>query len=88
MRYLIAYDIRDPCRLRRVHRHLTQYARAIQYSVYLYDGNETGFARCVAGLHERIDPCHDDVRIYGIGAPGQLLTAGRELNPEGVWLSG
>lgn len=88
MRYLIAYDISEPRRLQRVQRHMQQYARALQRSVFFYEGNEADFQRCLAGLRERIDPRHDDVRIYGIGALNQWLMAGRNLNPEGVWLSG
>jgi CRISPR/Cas system-associated endoribonuclease Cas2 len=57
MRYLIAYDISESRRLQRVQRHMQQYARPLQRSVFLYEGNEGspplstisfGIQRCLA----------------------------------------
>lgn len=87
MRCLIAYDISDPRRLQRVHRHLQQYARPMQRSVFLFEGKQTDFDRCLAGLEERINRRQDDVRIYAIATPAKLITAGRPLEPEGILLS-
>lgn len=36
-RYLLAYDIRDPRRLRRVHKVATAFGTALQYSVFVCD---------------------------------------------------
>jgi CRISPR-associated protein Cas2 len=87
MQCLIAYDISDSRRLQRVHRHLQQYARAIQRSVFLFEGEQADFDRCFAGIEQRINRHHDDVRVYAISTLSQLITAGRPLNPEGIWLS-
>ncbi len=87
MRCLIAYDICEPRRLQRVQRHLQQYARPLQRSVYLFEGNEADFSRCLTGLEQRIDAHHDDIRIYGIARMSQLQSIGAGLNPEGIWLS-
>lgn len=88
MRCLIAYDIADPRRLRRVQRHLAQHARPLQRSVYLFDGTDGLLARCVDGLQARIDPACDDVRLYALTQDARLLGAGRPLTPDGVWLAG
>ena len=44
MSFLVAYDIADPKRLRRVARLLERYALRCQKSVFLFDGDETGVA--------------------------------------------
>ena len=88
MRCLICYDITAPRRSQRVVRHMQQHARAVQLSIFLFEGNKAAFERCLDGLKKRIDPKKDDVRIYAIGSPTQLIMAGLPLEPEGVWLSG
>lgn len=86
MRCLIAYDIADRRRLQRVQRHMQQYGRALQRSVYLFEGHDAVLARCLDGLKQRIDPTCDDVRLYAISQTARLLSAGRPLSLEGVWL--
>ena len=39
-RYLVAYDIADPTRLRRVHETVKGFGYALQYSVFLCDMND------------------------------------------------
>jgi len=40
MRFLIAYDIGDPKRLRRIARLMERHAVRVQKSVFLFDGEE------------------------------------------------
>ncbi|MCG9059794.1 CRISPR-associated endonuclease Cas2 [Laribacter hongkongensis] len=87
MRCLIGYDIADARRLRRVQRHLSQYARPLQRSIYLLEGTEALLSCCQDGLQQRIDPTRDDVRLYSLTQDTRLLSAGRLFTPDGVWLS-
>ena len=59
--WLIAY-IADPLRLGRVHRFLKRHAIPVQYSVFVFQGNQTTLDRILAGIVERIDTEADDVR--------------------------
>lgn len=82
--WLIAYDIADPRRLRRVHRFLTSQAVPVQYSVFATRAApmKTGLIR--AGLAEIIDERDDDVRIYPVPEPADLTVFGRKALPEGL----
>lgn len=87
--YLIAYDIADPGRLRRVHRYLTQRAVAVQYSLFALDAGATTIAEVRDGLAERIDPGKDDVRLYALPAHPDIITLGQAASlPQGVVLTG
>jgi CRISPR-associated endonuclease Cas2 len=88
MRYLITYDIVDARRSQRVQRHLQQCARALQRSVYLFEGSAAQFTLCLSGIDARIDPHHDDVRLYAIANMASLRLEGRTTLPEGVCISG
>ncbi len=85
--YLIAYDIRDPRRLVRIHRYLRRHAVPVQYSVFV--GRLTGrhLARVTAGIEQIIDARRDDVRIYPLPARCERETLGPELFPKGVLIS-
>ena len=87
MRCLITYDIANSRRLQRVQRHRQQYARALQRSVYLFEGTNVALAHCIDGLKQCIDPERDDVRLYAISQAQRLLNAGHALTPEGIWLA-
>ncbi len=55
MRNLIAYDVTDSRRLRKVQRWIQQYAHPLQRSVWLFDGGEAGWKQCLEGLQQRLD---------------------------------
>jgi len=82
--WLIAYDIADPRRLQRVHRFLSTQAVPVQYSVFATRATpmKTGLIR--AGLAEIIDEREDDVRIYPVPEPAQLVVLGKKALPEGL----
>lgn len=82
--WLIAYDIADVRRLRRVHRFLTSQAVPVQYSVFATRAApmKTGLIR--AALAEIIDERDDDVRIYPVPEPADLTVFGRKALPEGL----
>jgi len=82
--WLIAYDIADPRRLRRVHRFLSTQAVPVQYSVFAtrLTPMKTGMMR--TGLAQIIDESDDDVRIYPVPEPADLAVFGRKALPEGL----
>lgn len=63
-RYLIAYDIKHPRRLRRVHAFLAKRATAVQYSVFVAMLTPTRRDALARGLVRRIERRVDDVRLY------------------------
>ena len=72
--YLIAYDVANPRRLARIHRHLTKVAHALQYSIFAADLDPGERDLLAARLRKLADPGEDDIRIYRV--PGQ---------PSGAW---
>ena len=85
--WLVAYDIRDPGRLRRVHRYMLGWGIALQYSVFAVELEPAGRAHMMTGLLGRIDPAQDDVRLYAIPSQGGAWTGAPAL-PDGVILTG
>lgn len=62
--YLIAYDIRDPKRLKRVHYFISKKASALQRSVFLIKANQTDIQSVTKALLERAATQEDDIRLY------------------------
>jgi CRISPR-associated protein Cas2 len=67
--WLIAYDIREPLRLRRVHRYLRQQAVPVPYSVFVARSSAARDQEIRAALGRIIDPKLDDIRIYHNARP-------------------
>lgn len=70
--HLIQYDIRDPKRLRRVHRLLKSQAVAVQNSVFAWFGHTLELRDLQAKLQECIKAGEDDVRGYELHHPLML----------------
>lgn len=75
--YLIAYDIREPRRLKRLHYRLRKKALAIQYSVFAIRATEREL-REIEQLIKGICETEDDVRIYATGSPRHYWTSERQ----------
>lgn len=86
--YLICYDICNPRRLGRVHRHLQQCAMALQYSVFLFTGDERQLARCLDKARALIDEKEDDLRAYPLPKRGLRARLGKSVLPAGIQWSG
>ena len=78
MTFLIAYDIRDPARLRRVHARIIRDGVRLHFSLYAADLGESAHASLLADLARLIDPACDDVRIYPVPDPPR----GARLGPQ------
>jgi len=84
--WIVAYDIRSPRRLRRVHMVLSREGYAAQYSIFAVSAAEPRLDRILARVDAEIDRANDDVRAYHLGASCQVWTLGRQALPEGIYL--
>jgi CRISPR-associated protein Cas2 len=68
-KYLVAYDVRDPGRLSRLHRRLKDFGRPVQFSVFetLLSGTET--EKMWAMVTNTIDVTSDWVALYRLSRP-------------------
>ena len=69
-RYLIAYDICDPKRLRRVIKVMEGYGQRLQYSVFLCDLNKAELLSRRAEIVPELEPRQDSVVLIDLGPPG------------------
>lgn len=86
--WLLAYDIADPRRLRRVHRYVRGKGVPLQYSVFLLEKTPRQVLHIRDDLADLINPVRDDVRIYRLPLHPGLETLGRSPLPDGVDLVG
>ena len=86
--YLIAYDIRDPKRLRWVERHLSKLARRVQYSVFTADLTPAALEDQCQALSRLIDARVDDLRVYPVPQGAGIKTSGPPATGEGVIVVG
>jgi CRISPR-associated protein Cas2 len=68
-KYLVAYDVRDPGRLARLHRRLKDFGRPVQFSVFeaLLNGTETEKMWSMVTI--TIDVTRDWVALYRLSRP-------------------
>lgn len=67
-RHLIAYDICEPRRLRRVCKVMEAYGTRVQYSVFLCDMSAMEKAQWRSAIHEVMDYHEDSVIAIDLGA--------------------
>lgn len=67
LRFLVAYDIRDPRRLRRVHDVVLDHGEMLQYSVYVCDLTRQELVGLRAGLRSEMHLREDSVAIFELG---------------------
>ncbi|NDY42911.1 CRISPR-associated endonuclease Cas2 [Dissulfurirhabdus thermomarina] len=65
--YLVCYDIRDPKRLRRVHKVLKGYGESWQFSVFFCVLKDIDRVRLQTDLEERLNQKEDQVMILDLG---------------------
>jgi CRISPR-associated endonuclease Cas2 len=83
--YLVAYDIRAPRRLARVHRALSEAGYWLQYSVFAVDLTDRERVQLMARLRRLINEADDDVRFYLV--PGESRGAWQGPRGEAVAVS-
>lgn len=84
--WLVAYDIRDPRRLRRVHRRLREEGCTVQYSAFAVRADDRAMRTLMVDLEALIDPRHDDVRAYHLPERCAVWTLGVQSLPPGIHL--
>lgn len=82
--YVIAYDIRDPQRLRRVQRLLRSCGYTLQESVFAWEGDHRQLADLKQQLLRLIRENEDDVRGYPMLAGHDILWWGALVLPLGI----
>ena len=70
-RYLVAYDIREDKRLRRVHKTMKGYGWSMQYSVFICDLDAMELLAMKTDLGEIIHHALDSIAIVDLGAPDE-----------------
>lgn len=86
--FVICYDIAHPKRLGRLHRYLKKIAVPLQYSVFLFVGDDRQLDRCLERAARFIDEKEDDLRGYPLPARGFKARLGQPALPEGIQWSG
>lgn len=76
--YLIAYDIREPKRLNRVHYFICKKATALQRSVFLVNADKADIKAISKALIERADTQVDDIRLYPLQGLEAIWVAGKQ----------
>ena len=68
-RYLLAYDVRDPKRLRRVHQVAKAFGYALQYSVFVCDLTAEELFALKSRLSDEMHQGVDSVGLFDLGPP-------------------
>lgn len=68
-RYLLAYDISDPRRLRHVHAVAKTYGYPLQYSLFVCDLDDVELVKLERDLAAVIAQRADRISIFDLGAP-------------------
>jgi len=65
--YLVAYDVRDPKRLRRVHKTMTGYGDALQFSVFQCRLTAAEKQRMISDVSDVIHHKEDRILVVDLG---------------------
>lgn len=84
--WLVAYDICEPRRLRRVHRLLRKKGLAAQYSAFTVEADDAQIDAVLKALEAEIDVRVDDLRAYHLPASCPVWRLGLQEWPAGLWL--
>ena len=85
--YLVCYDIRDPKRLRRIHKTMCGWGMPLQYSVFHCDLTDQGKQGLIEELSAIIDHREDGVRVYALKAGTTITYLGKRPGPAGAFLN-
>ena len=68
-RYLVAYDMREPQRLRKIHGVMKAFGYPLQYSVFICDLDAVERFAMLGRLSEGMDHRQDSIAIVDLGDP-------------------
>lgn len=86
--WLVAYDISEPRRLKRVHRLLRKEGVPAQFSAFTVEADDQQIEGLLDKLRTLIDQGADDLRAYHLPANCPVWTLGAQHWPDGMCLSG
>lgn len=66
MLHIVAYDIKDPKRMRKIALLCQDYGVRVQYSIFQFDLNETLTAQLISELKDLINPENDKIMIVPV----------------------
>ena len=87
-RYIVAYDVRNPRRLRRTFSKMNGFGDRLQYSLFVCDLTVNELAELESDLLGIVNVAEDSVLIVDIGrvkgrAAGAIRTLGQQNYPDG-----
>ncbi len=82
--WLLAYDIRDPRRLQRIHAYMSKHGWPLQYSVFGLEMSEQKLRDVLDDLSHLMDTTKDDIRVYHLPPRCKVWTLGRIPLAEGI----
>ena len=85
--WLVGYDIREPRRLRRVHRLMRKQGLAAQYSAFTVEADDVQILAVLRALEGTIDVREDDVRAYHLPASCPVWRLGAQGWPDGLCIA-
>lgn len=88
MKFLIAYDVADEKRLRKVAKYFEQYAQRVQRSVFIFSGAPEQMERVMRGSLAEIDPHEDVVQSWPLAHTTSVgrIDQGQGFDPHGACL--
>ncbi len=88
MRFLIAYDIADDKRLRKVAKYFERYAQRVQRSVFVFSESPDQMDQVMRGSLTEIDPHEDAVQSWPIASTTTVgrIDQGRGFDPHALCL--
>lgn len=84
--WLVAYDIGDQHRLRRIHKYMCGVGVPVQYSVFSVIANDRRIRDILDDLQVLIAPDNDDIRAYHLPEQSCLWILGAQGFPDGITL--
>lgn len=84
--WIVTYDIREPRRLRRIHRYMKGEGIPVQYSVFWVLASDVQMSSIVGNLKQLMDQRCDDIRAYKLPERTDHVMIGRPLLAEGIFL--
>jgi CRISPR-associated protein Cas2 len=91
MPFVLAYDVSDPRRLRRLGRFLEKRALRCQYSVFLFQGDRAAVVRLLDEVRPLLDEGQDVIQAWPVAGnsdPQLVRGSPRPVFPAGVVLAG
>jgi CRISPR-associated protein Cas2 len=76
--FVLAYDVREPKRLKRLHYYLKKRGLPLQRSVFLLHKKPSELNRILQGVRQRTHKNEDDVRLYPVVSPNSIWAAGTQ----------